>query len=204
MGDGRQLRGVQDGMRIAGGEFCGRILKVPKTDAVRPTQDRVREALFSIMQSEVPGADFLDLFAGSGAVGLEALSRGAKSATFVELDRRHLATLKENLSALCVVAANCVLADVYRWIASYSGPGFSIGFADPPYALGEEHGYASVLKTLAERGVIRAGGLFAAEMTAVQHAEETPRWELLRDRSYGRTRICVWRLAAENTDYQGG
>ena len=182
-------------MRITGGEFCGRILKVPKTDAVRPTQDRVREALFNIIQCEVPGADFLDLFAGSGAVGLEALSRGAKSATFVEQDRRHMAAMKENISALRVTTANCVIADAYRWIASYSGPGFSIGFADPPYALGEERGYSSVLKTLAERGVIRVGGLFIAEMTAVQHEEESPRWELLRDRSYGRTRICVWRLA---------
>ncbi len=180
-------------MRVAGGEFCGRILKVPKTDAVRPTQDRVRQALFNIIQCEVPGADFLDLFAGSGAVGIEALSRGAKSATFVEQDRRHMAILKENLSALRVTTANCVIADVYRWIAAYSGLGFSVAFADPPYALGEERGYASVLGTLAERGVVRVGGLFAAEMTAVQKAEETPGWELLRDRAYGHTRICVWR-----------
>ena len=182
-------------MRVTGGEFCGRILKVPKTDAVRPTQDRVRQALFNIIQCEVQGADFLDLFAGSGAVGIEAISRGAKSATFVEQDRRHMAVLKENLSALRVTTANCVIADVYRWIAAYSGPGFSVAYADPPYALGEEKGYASVLETLASRGVVRPGGLFAAEMTAVQSAADAPRWELLRDRSYGRTRICVWRLA---------
>ena len=84
-------------------------------------------------------------------------------------------------------------ADVYRWIASYSGPGFSIGFADPPYALGEEKGHASVLATLAARGVIRPEGLFIAEMTAVQKAEETPGWDLLRDRVYGKTRISIWR-----------
>lgn len=182
-------------MRVTGGEYCGRILKVPKTDAVRPTQDRVRQALFNIIQCEVPGSDFLDLFAGSGAVGIEALSRGAKSATFVEQDRRHMAVLKENLSTLRVTTANCVIADVYRWIAAYSGPGFSVVYADPPYALGEEKGYASVLETLASRGVVRPGGLFAAEMTAVQSAADAPRWELIRDRSYGRTRICVWRLA---------
>ena len=68
-------------------------------------------------------------------------------------------------------------------------------YADPPYALGEEKGYASVLETLASRGVVRPSGLFAAEMTAVQSAADAPRWELIRDRSYGRTRICVWRLA---------
>ena len=86
-------------MRITGGEFGGRNLKVPKSDAIRPTQDRVREALFNIIQCEIADADFLDLFAGSGAVGLEALSRGAKSVTFVERERRHLAVLKENVLA---------------------------------------------------------------------------------------------------------
>ena len=190
-------------MRITGGEFGGRNLLVPKSDAIRPTQDRVREALFSILQTEIPDCDFLDLFAGSGAVGLEALSRGAKSATFVEQNRRHVAVLRANVSSLLqsnnqtIKQSNnsIVVADCYRWIATYAGPGFSVGFADPPYALGEEKGYAAVLATLAERGVIRPGGLFVAEMTAVQKAEETPGWELLRDRTYGKTRLCVWRRA---------
>ena len=181
-------------MRITGGELCGRILKVPKTDDIRPTQDRVREALFNIIQFETAGSDFLDLFAGSGAVGVEALSRGARHVTFVERDRRHLAVLKENLALLrSPASATVAAADAYRWIAGYTGPGFSIGFADPPYALGAEKGYAAVLATLAERGVIRPGGLFIAEMTAVQTAEETPGWELVRDRTYGKTRLCLWR-----------
>ena len=185
-------------MRVTGGEFGGLILKTPKTGELRPTQDRVREALFSILAPELPGSDFLDLFAGSGAVGIEALSRGAGSATFVERDRRHLAVLSENLAATVgrqgrAQSARTVAADAYSWIAAYSGPGFSIAFADPPYALGEERGYAQVLATLARRGVVRQGGLFIAEMTAVQRPEETPGWELLRDRTYGKTRLCVWR-----------
>ena len=203
-------------MRITGGEFGGRTLLVPKSDEIRPTQDRVREALFSILQAEVPGSVFLDLFAGSGAVGLEALSRGAAQTTFVEQNRKHLAVLARNVAAcfmpgeVCLVPGagsgrpstkhqapstrhQIIAADCYRWISTYSGPGFTIGFADPPYALGEEKGYAAVLKTLAERGVIRPGGLFVAEMTAVQKAEETPGWDLLRDRTYGKTRLCVWR-----------
>ena len=197
-------------MRITGGEFGGRNLKVPKSDAIRPTQDRVREALFNILQCEIAGADFLDLFAGSGAVGLEALSRGAKCVTFVEQNRKHIAVLKENVDATSSSRQNrggsvlaergedaastvIVAADAYRWLSTYSGPGFSIGFADPPYALGEEQGYASVLATLAVRDVIRHQGLFVAEMTAVQKAEETPGWELIRDRTYGKTRLCIWR-----------
>lgn len=186
-------------MRITGGEFGGRNLKVPKSDAIRPTQDRVREALFNILQFDVPGADFLDLFAGSGAVGIEALSRGAKSVTFVEQNRVHLKVLGENLEMVggrtqdLRLKTTVVAADAYRWLASYSGPGFLIVFADPPYALGEEKGYAAVLSTLAARGVVREGGLFIAEMTAVQKAEETPGWELFRDRTYGKTRLCIWK-----------
>ena len=188
-------------MRITGGQYCNREILVPKTDLIRPTQDRVRQAVFNIIQTEVAGCDFLDLFAGSGAVGLEALSRGAASATFVEQSRKHLEVLRKNLAVLCKPdiptsqhANNQVIcSDVYRWLATYVGPGFSVGFADPPYRLGEEKGYAQVLATLAERNVIRTGGLFIAEMTAVQKAEETPGWDLVRDREYGKTRICIWR-----------
>lgn len=194
-------------MRITGGKFGGRNLKVPKSDAIRPTQDRVREALFNILAPEIAGSDFLDLFAGCGAVGLEALSRGARSATFVEQNRRHLAVLNDNLAAVGLTgqggrsgqvgqgeqATVVVAADCYRYVATYGGPGFLIAFADPPYALGEEKGYAQVLATLAARGVVRPGGLFVAEMTAVQRAEETPGWDLLRDRTYGKTRLCIWR-----------
>lgn len=184
-------------MRITGGEFGGRNLLVPKTDAIRPTQDRVRESLFSILQPEIGGARFLDLFAGSGSVGLEALSRGAAAATFVEGSRRHAEVLLQNLKALRAEGrGEVVVANAYRWIETYTGPGFTMAFADPPYALGEERGYAQVLATLAARDVVREDGLFVAEMTAVQRAEETPGWDLLRDRTYGKTRICIWRRLA--------
>jgi 16S rRNA (guanine966-N2)-methyltransferase len=185
-------------VRITGGEFGGLNLRVPKDDRIRPTQDRVREALFSMLQCEIPGCDFLDLFAGTGSAGLEALSRGAKSATFVETDAKHLAVLQANvrfcLKGERAAAATVVRADVYRWISSYSGPGFSVVFADPPYALGEDRGYAGVLADMAKRAVVRPGGIFIAEMTAGQKAEEIPRWELIRDRTYGKTRLAIWRF----------
>lgn len=181
-------------MRISGGELRGRNILVPKSDAIRPTQDRVREALFSIIQCETPGARFLDLFAGTGAVGLEALSRGARCAVFVEMSAKHVEILRRNIDAFGKSAQSEVArADAYRYIAGYCGEGFDIAFADPPYALGEEKGYESVLKTLAERGVVKLGGLFIAEMTAAQKSGEIAGWELLRDRTYGKTRICLWR-----------
>ncbi len=187
-------------MRIAGGEFRGRILKVPKSDLIRPTQDMVREALFNIIAFAVPGSSFLDLFAGSGAVGIEALSRGACKAAFVESNRRHLAVLEENLSAVLGSrrsVASTVAADVYRWIETYSGEGFSIVFADPPYSTGEERGYCRFLETLASRGVVRPGGIFAAEMKSAQQADSVQGWTLLRDRTYGKTRLCIWKLEKE-------
>ena len=180
-------------MRITGGELGGRNLKVPKSDLIRPTQDRVREAMFNSLQFKLGGSTFLDLFAGSGAVGIAALSRGAKSATFVEQDRRHLAVLKENLAAFALSSATVISADVYRYLANYTGAGFDFVFADPPYALGEEKGYASVLATLTGRGVVRVGGLFVAEMTSAQKVDEATGWELLRDRTYGKTRLAFYR-----------
>jgi len=182
-------------MRIAGGEWRGRNLKVPAGDAVRPTQDRVREALFSMLQFELAGAEVLDLFAGSGSVGFEALSRGAARATFVEMAPRHLACIQANI-AMLKAEARCqtVRADVYSWLASFAGqPAFDIAYADPPYALGAEQGYARVLALLAERNIVRPGGLFVAEMKGHQTPDESPLWDLCRDRTYGQTRIAVYR-----------
>ena len=188
-------------MRIAGGEFGGRTLVVPKTGDIRPTQDRVREALFSMLMTEIPGCTFLDLFAGSGGVGLEALSRGAARATFVERDPRHANILRKNVEALYArkeggaarAPVSVVVADAYRFIKSYAGASFDVAFADPPYALGEEKGYAEFLGALAEHNVVRPGGCFVAEMTAHQPPDQTPGWTLARDRQYGKTRLCIWR-----------
>lgn len=181
-------------MRIAGGEWRGRILKTPEGDAVRPTQDRVREALFSMLLNEIPGARFLDLFAGSGGVGLEALSRGAAECTFVELAPRHLAILRGNVSALAA-EPRCTLvrADAFAWLDVFAGAPFDIAFADPPYELGAEKGYAGMLEAMAARDVVRQGGLFIAEMKSRHEPEESPAWELCRDRTYGQTRIAVYR-----------
>jgi 16S rRNA (guanine(966)-N(2))-methyltransferase RsmD len=184
--------------RVVTGRFRGTILQAPEGDKTRPTTDKVKEALFSIIQSYVPDSEFLDLFAGSGAVGLEALSRGARSATFVERDRRHLAVLRENVGAaekrgVPAGACSVVCADVYRYLAAHSGQGFDVAFADPPYALGEERGFADTLGVVAERGVVRPGGLFIAEAPSSLDASAVSGWELVRDRTYGRTRLCIWR-----------
>ena len=196
-------------MRISGGEFRGRVLSVPKGLDVRPTQDRVREALFSMLQNDIRGARFLDLFAGSGSVGLEALSRGAAEVAFVEQAPRSLASLAQNIAMLKVEArCSTIRADVYAWLSApnglnapnapngLNGPnglGFDIAYADPPYAVGAEHGYATMLARLAEGGFVKPAGLFIAEMTAGQVPESAPAWELCRDRTYGQTRLAIYR-----------
>ena len=179
-------------MRITGGIYRGRTLKVPDGLDVRPTQDRVREALFSILMHEMPGARFLDLFSGSGAVGLEALSRGASFATLVELNARHMAFAKAN-AAMLKTSPEFVQADACRYISEFEGTPFDIVFADPPYAMGEEHGFGEMLGTLAARNVVRPDGLFIAETTSRVALGEIPEWDLCRDREYGKSRLLVWK-----------
>jgi 16S rRNA (guanine966-N2)-methyltransferase len=122
-------------MRIIAGTFRGRRLVPPADARVRPTSDRVREAWMSILAAALPGARVLDLYAGSGALGLEALSRGAAAADFVELGRASLAALARNVEALGVAdRARVHRGDALRF-AERLGPGaYDLAFADPPYA----------------------------------------------------------------------
>jgi 16S rRNA (guanine966-N2)-methyltransferase len=117
-------------VRIVAGEYKGRRLRMPRGAPTRPTADRVREALFSML-GDVTGARVLDLYAGSGALGIEALSRGAESAVFVESDRQALVALRRNLEAVGV-DAEVRSQDALRFIARPEGV-FDLVFCDPPY-----------------------------------------------------------------------
>jgi 16S rRNA (guanine966-N2)-methyltransferase len=120
---------------IIGGEFKNRRLKTPVGDKVRPTASRVREAWFSILQRPLRGARVLDLYAGSGALGLEALSRGATSADFVEVHRNALAALKANLKTLKVEGRTTIhRMDALKFAEQLQPGQYDVAFADPPYA----------------------------------------------------------------------
>ena len=122
-------------MRIVAGRYGGRRLVAPRDARVRPTSDRVREAWMSILAGELPGARVLDLYAGSGALGLEALSRGAASADFVELGRASLLALGRNVEALGVEAGARILrGDALRFAEGLEPGAYDLAFADPPYA----------------------------------------------------------------------
>jgi 16S rRNA (guanine966-N2)-methyltransferase len=122
-------------MRIIAGEFRGRSLKSPSDRRVRPTADRVREAWFSILAADLPGANVLDLFAGSGALGLEALSRGAQHVDFVEISKSSLDVLRQNVATLDAEERVTVhRADAMRFVSRLPPGSYDVALADPPYS----------------------------------------------------------------------
>jgi len=147
-------------LRIIGGQFKGRILKAPKGLSTRPTQGMLRESVFNICQNEIQGAHFLDLFAGTGAMGLEALSRGARHATLVESDRKALSSIRENIAILQVASQTTLIAcDAKHAVKRLSGS-FDIIYIDPPYHTPA----APFVEELIARGhVAEAGILFMEE-----------------------------------------
>lgn len=182
-------------MRLTGGEHNGRILKVP-ADGTRPTQDKVRAAIYSSLAALVPGARALDLFAGTGALGLEAWSRGAAWVEWVESGKNALRALRDNLKTLGVPsAAGRVLAsDVFKLLGfPCAGEGFDLVLADPPYAEAKANGWQMKLAgLLAGNGWVKPGGVFVFETEGRDPLPEFPGWRLARDKTYGSTRVLIW------------
>lgn len=172
---------------MVGGDARGRPIKAPLGRSTRPTSDRVREAVFGILGSLLPGgvegATVADLFAGSGALGIEALSRGAAHAVFVDSDARAVATIRDNLASLGVAGSRATVlrADVLRWL---DGAGaVDVVLCDPPYAFGQ-------WPVLSER-IVGVAGVAVLESGAA--IELGPEWELLREKVYGGTFVTVAR-----------
>lgn len=166
---------------MVAGEFGGRRLVAPEGLATRPTTDRVREAVFNSLQSMgvLEGAVVADLFAGSGALGIEALSRGAAHCTFVERDRAAISALRANIAALAI-GDRCTVreSDVVAWLPAMRG--IDLAFIDPPYAF---DGWAPLL------ALVHDCGLVVAEADAEIDPPEGLR--LLRARRYGRTWVTL-------------
>lgn len=188
-------------MRIVGGTAGGRVLRVPAGGATRPTTDRIREALFSTLATllELDGAHALDLYAGSGAVGLEALSRGATHALLVESHRPAAAVLTGNIETLGLPgAATCLdrvegLAGLMPQAVPGSAAPYDLVFADPPYALPAAELHA-VLTGLQAHGWLAGGAVLAVERSA-----RDPEWVWptplsgIRERRYGEARLWYGR-----------
>jgi 16S rRNA (guanine966-N2)-methyltransferase len=170
-------------LRIVAGDFKGRRLRAPRGPRTRPTADRVREALFSML-GQVTGARVLDLYAGSGALGIEALSRGAASAVFVERDPRAAAAIAANLDSLGL-EAEVQRQDALRFLARAQG-GFDLVFCDPPYDSG-----ARIAGSLAERlpAVLADNARIVTESD--KRSPLVLPFPLLAERVYGDTRVAI-------------
>lgn len=182
-------------MRIISGTARGRRLATPGRGRrqIRPTTDRVREALFSVLQArlELEGAAVLDLFAGTGALGCEALSRGAARAVFVDADRGALALVRENLTRVdAAERGRIVRGDAVRALERLTGP-FDLVLLDPPYA---DHRVMPVLTALAERRrqLLAPGALICAEHGPDEPLAPCGPLEHLTTRAYGDVRVSLW------------
>ena len=173
-------------LRVSGGEARGRRLKAPKN--IRPTQGMVKQAIFNMVGARIEGANVLDLFAGSGALGIEALSRGAASVTFVDQQPRGLAILRQNLDALGFKErARLIRSDVVRWLeASPDAVGAAdFIFLDPPY---EDVVLDRALRVL-DREV--GAATVVAEHSRRQELPQLSRLQVDRERRYGDTVVTV-------------
>jgi 16S rRNA (guanine966-N2)-methyltransferase len=193
-------------MRVVAGSVRGRPLRAPAGRSTRPTSDRVRESIFNILASlgGLEGADVVDLYAGSGALGIEALSRGAASVTFVDADAPAVAVIGDNLRSLGLdgPSARVVRSDVRRWVVGAGAallPSADVVLADPPYAF---NGWAEVLADLA-----RSGFAGLAVLEAGAEIDLPSDWNILRVRRYGTTVVHLLRpavLAGAPVDPKGG
>jgi 16S rRNA (guanine966-N2)-methyltransferase len=176
-------------MRIGGGALKGRRVHVPR--GIRPTQERVRAAIFNMLQDRVRGAQVLDLFAGTGSLGLEALSRGAARAVFVEQNPRAVRALRANIMKSGLQArAEVITGDVLRAIPALlrRGETFDLVLLDPPY--GTDLAQRTV-EAIASLGLLRPGGAIVAESGTQEVIRPPEGYEVVRDRTYGDTRVTV-------------
>lgn len=147
-------------MRVISGKARGIMLKTPKGEDTRPTADRVKEALFSIIQFDLPGAKVLDLFGGTGQLGIEAISRGAKSAVFVDARDDACRLIKENLKRTGMESDATVIRCDYQQYLNRCKEKFDIIILDPPYA---EKFLENALNTITEIDILQSGGIIIAE-----------------------------------------
>jgi len=178
-------------MRVIAGTAKGISLAAPDGMQTRPTADRVKEALFSIIHFELPGAKVLDLFGGTGQLGIEALSRGAASAVFVDAREDACKLIRENLRRTKLSQAGTIVRSDYQDYLRRCKEKFNIVILDPPYA---EVFLENALKMITEIDILHSGGIIVAERPL---GKELP-WDFLgftrsRDYKYGKTLITLYR-----------
>jgi 16S rRNA (guanine966-N2)-methyltransferase len=185
-------------MRIVGGRFKGRVLSAPSSRAIRPTSERLRESIFDILEhrftGHIQGARVVDLFAGSGALAIEALSRGARFALFIDNGAEARAILRANVEALALGGVTRIWrADATRLGSAPAAGPFELAFLDPPYGQGLA---APALASLVEGGWLKPDALLVVEEAAKADIQAPTGLARVDERTYGDTRIVILQARA--------
>ena len=184
-------------MRITGGALKNRLLKVPKGMKTRPTSEKLRQTIFNILQHRLEGSICLDLFAGSGAIGIEALSRGAKRTVFIEQDRFAFKTLRDNLERLELTPLSTLLVgNVLLLLKQLKGTTFDFIYADPPYGQGLQEKVVGLIDNLA---LLDKGGILFIE-DGIHHIWPSPPLKTLALKKQRKTGSSL----LYQFEYQGG
>lgn len=187
-------------MHITGGQAKGLRIDAPPGNQTRPTSDRVRESVFGILRDLLPGAEVLDLFAGSGALGLEAASRGARRVTWIEKHPAACRLITANAARLppagVTVETAVRTSEVLSWLRHPDCGSVDLIFADPPYdMMREPSGLALFLDRVHQSGLLREDGLLILEVGKRTRPELSGNWSLLRHETYGTTKVLFLDLS---------
>ena len=176
-------------LRIVAGNWRSRLLDVADVPGLRPTSQRIRETLFNWLSMRIPGARCLDLFAGTGALGLEALSRGARSVVFVERSAQAAAMLRNNIGVLDAESASVIQADAAAWLQGEHGQAFDIAFLDPPFAADL---LDDLCRLLEQQDVLASDALIYLEQDKSKPEPRLPDgWRLLKNKTAGSVRYML-------------
>lgn len=182
-------------IRIIGGDFRGRKLLVRQAEGLRPTADRIRETLFNWLQFEVPGASCLDVFAGTGALGFEALSRGAAHVTCLELSQQNAAQLKANQQRLKVDNLEVIQADSLAWLSQPATSPFDLIFLDPPF---HQNLMQITLEKLFANGYLsESSWLYLEQEKSLDWPTFPDAWQIYRNKTTSQVRLGLWRFVGD-------
>jgi 16S rRNA (guanine966-N2)-methyltransferase len=186
-------------IRIIGGRWRGRMIDVPSAPELRPTGSRIRETLFNWLTPRITGARCLDLFAGAGALGFEAASRGAAAVTLVDRDAEAVRRLQATAARLDADQVECVLADAIAWLDRAEGP-FDIVFLDPPFRSDLRE---PCLERLRRRRLLKPGALVYLEADKRSNMSQLPAaWRVHRDKTAGQVRYLLVESALPLEDHE--
>lgn len=185
-------------IRLIGGDYRGRKLPVLDAEGLRPTSDRVRETLFNWLQFDVPGATVLDVFAGSGALGFESLSRGAKRVVMLELSAANAKQLKTNAQTLKAELAEVIQTDSLQWLSSSNSETFDIVFCDPPF---HQNLMQETVEKLFQNGFLdpknHQAWLYLEQENTLDWPDLPPGWICHREKSTSQVKYGLFRLEQE-------